>query len=167
MNSNRTVVLVFKRSELLYDASNYSFLEADIMKGDDEYLKHQVFDIDQNGNVDRVTRVLNLAHAECVEMLFPYTNRETETNEIDDTLTSPEFYRIEMSIPCTFSATTIELLKNLIHEYLICRVLEDWMSITKPESQSNWREKLEAAKRKIQVSLTSRGKVLRRKQSPF
>lgn len=165
MNTN--VNLIFKRSEILYDVSNYSFIEGDIMKSDDEHLKHQVFDIGQKGNVDRVIRILSLAHAECVEMLFPYTNRETSNIILDNILSEPEEYHITMCIPNNFSETTVELLKNLIHEYLVCRVLEDWMSITKPESQANWREKLEAAKRKILVSLTSRGKVLRRKQSPF
>lgn len=161
------VKLIFKRSEILYDVSNYSFIEGDIMKGDDEHLKHQVFDIGQKGNVDRVTRILSLAHAECIEMLFPYTKRETSNIVLDNVLSEPEEYHITMCIPYNFSETTIELLKNLIHEYLVCRVLEDWMSITKPDSQANWRDKLESIKTKILLSLTSRGTVLRRKQSPF
>ena len=163
----KNVTLTFKMSELLYDAANYSYIEADIMKGDDEHIRHQVFDIGQNGNVDRVTRVLNLAHAECIEMLFPYTKRETLVSELNDILSAPEEYHIVMSVPYNFSETTVVLLKTLIHEYLVCRVLEDWMSITKPESQSNWNNKLESIRRKIQISLTSRGTVLRRKQSPF
>ena len=165
MNTN--VNLIFKRSEILYDVSNYSFIEGDIMKSDDEHLKHQVFDIGQKGNVDRVIRILSLAHAECVEMLFPYTTRETSNIILDNILSEPEEYHITMCIPHNFSETTVELLKNLIHEYLVCRVLEDWMSITKPESQANWRDKLESIKRKIQLSLTSRGTVMRRRQSPF
>lgn len=73
---SKAVTLTFKRTELLYDAENYSFVEGDIMKADDEHARHQVFDIAAKGNIDRVTRVLNLAHAECVEMLFPYSKEE-------------------------------------------------------------------------------------------
>ena len=75
-SKTKAVTLVFKREELLYDAENYSFVEGDIMQAEDEHARHQVFDIGQDGNVDRVTRILNLVHSECVEMLFPYTKEE-------------------------------------------------------------------------------------------
>ena len=70
------VTLTFKRSELIYDVANYSFVEGDIMKADEEHARHQVFDIVESGNENRVTRILNLAHAECIEMLFPYTKED-------------------------------------------------------------------------------------------
>lgn len=165
----KSVTLVFKRAELLYDAGNYSFVEGDIMKEEDEHAKHQVFDIVQSGNVDRVTRVLNLAHSECVEMLYPYTKTEIpdEQEALDDVLTEPEEYIIELSLPQGFSLSTLKLLKELIHEYLVCRVLADWMSITNPKSQANWEDKMNALKKKIQTSLVSRSGKVRRKLKPF
>lgn len=163
------VTLVFKRKELLYDAANYSFVEGDIMKADDEHARHQVFDIIQSGNIDRVTRVLNLAHAECVETLYPYTKEDVseEHASFDDVLASPDEYRIIMNLPFGFSLTTVKLLQNLIHEYLVCRVLADWMSITHPSSQANWEEKFRELKTKIQTSLMSRTIKTRRKCKPF
>ncbi len=165
----KAVTLTFKRSELIYDAENYSFVEGDIMKADDEHARHQVFDIGQNGNIDRVTRVLNLAHAECVEMLFPYTKTEIPDTQtaLDDVLTAPEAYDIVLNLPIGFSMTTVQLLKHLIHEYLVCRVLADWMSITNPSSQGNWEEKFREMKSKIQTSLVSRTGKMRRKCKPF
>ena len=56
-SKTKAVTLVFKREELLYDAENYSFVEGDIMQAEDEHARHQVFDIGQDGNVDRVTRI--------------------------------------------------------------------------------------------------------------
>ncbi|UWG05589.1 MAG: hypothetical protein [Bacteriophage sp.] len=166
----RTIVMLsFKREELLYDAANYSYVEGDIMKAEVEHARHQVFDIVQDGNVDRVTRVLNLAHSECVEMLFPYTKNEVESDgcALNDILTEPESYDIILSLPKCFSMTTVRLLKDLIHEYLVCRVLEDWMSITNPSSQRNWEEKLESLKTKIKTSLVARRGKVRRKLKPF
>lgn len=165
----KVVTLTFKRSELIYDAENYSFVEGDIMKADEEHARHQVFDIGQKGNIDRVTRVLNLAHAECVEMLFPYTKEEiSDTQEvIDDVLTASEAYNIVLNLPTTFSMTTVKLLEHLIHEYLVCRVLADWMSITNPSSQANWEDKFRELKSKIQTSLVSRTGKVRRKCKPF
>ena len=103
--------LTFKRKELIYDAENYSFVEGDIMKADDEHARHQVFDIAAEGNIDRVTRVLNLAHAECVEMLFPYTKSEIPDTQtaLNDVLTAPEAYDIVLNLPMGFSMTVIDL----------------------------------------------------------
>lgn len=166
---HKEATLTFKRAELIYDASNYSFVEADIMPEGDECRRHQVFDIGQAGNVDRVTRVLNTAHAECVEMLHPYTKEEIpdEQEALDDVLKEPETYEIKLTLPETFSLTTLRLLEELIHEYLVCRVLADWMSITNPESEANWQRKFTTLREKIRTALVSRTKMIRRKLSPF
>lgn len=166
---HKDATLTFKRAELIYDASNYSFVEADILPEGDECRRHQVFDIRQDGNVDRVTRVLNMAHAECVEMLYPYTKEEIpdEQEALDDVLKEPETYEIKLTLPETFSLTTLRLLEELIHEYLVCRVLADWMSITNPESEANWQRKFTTLREKIRTALVSRTKMIRRKLSPF
>lgn len=165
----KTVELTFKRAELLYDVENYSFVEADIMRADDDHARHQVFDIGQSGNVDRVTRMLNLAHSECNEMLYPYTKIDIpdDMEQMDDELCEPDAYVIELTLPIAFSMTTVKLLEHLIHEYMVCRVLADWMSITNPESKANWEEKTERLKMKIQTSLVSRSGKIRRKLKPF
>lgn len=97
-SKTKAVTLVFKREELLYDAENYSFVEGDIMQAEDEHARHQVFDIGQDGNVDRVTRILNLVHSECVEMLFPYTKEEISDKQepLDNVMTVPEEYLITL-----------------------------------------------------------------------
>lgn len=165
----KPVTLTFKRQELIYDAANYSFVEGDIMKADDEHARHQVFDIAEKGNIDRVTRVLNLSHAECVEMLFPYTKEDIADGQeaLTDVLTAPEEYHIVLNLPVGFSLTTVRLLQNLIHEYLVCRVLADWMSITNPNSEANWERKFESLRSKIRTSLVSRTGKVRRKCKPF
>ena len=165
----KPVTLTFKRSELLYDAANYSFVEGDIMKADDDHARHQVFDITEKGNIDRVTRVLNLAHTECVEMLFPYTKEEIADGQeaLNNEMTAPEEYLIVLNLPAGFSFTTVRLLQNLIHEYLVCRVLADWMSITNPSSEDNWERKFNDLKTKIKTSLVSRTGKVRRKLTPF
>jgi len=165
----KEATLTFKRAELIYDTSNYSFVEADILPEGDECRRHQVCDIGQEGNVDRVTRVLNMAHAECVEMLYPYTKEEIadEQEALDDVLEEPETYEIKLTLPESFSLTTLRMLGALIHEYLVCRVLADWMSITHPESEAVWEKKFTTLRNKIQTTLVSRTGKTRRKLKPF
>lgn len=165
----KEVTLTFKRQELLYDASNYSYVEADTIPEGDECRRHQVFDITQEGNVNRVTRVLNMAHAECVEMLYPYTKEEIPDGQeaLDDVMREPEEYEIKLNLPASFSLTTVKMLESLIHEYLVCRVLADWMSITNAESEATWEKKFVTLRNKIQTSLLSRRGKVRRKLKPF
>lgn len=95
------------------------------MQAEDEHARHQVFDIGQDGNVDRVTRILNLVHSECVEMLFPYTKEEISDKQepLDNVMTVPEEYLITLVLPVEFSLSTVKLLKHLIHEYMSARSL--------------------------------------------
>ena len=59
------------------------------------------------------------------------------------------------------------MLEHLIHEYLVCRVLADWMSITNPESEAGWEKKFTTLRNKIRTALVSRTGKIRRKLKPF
>ena len=160
--------LVFIREELLYDIESYAFVTGDLMQVAEEHLKHQVFDISQGGNEDLTTRMLNLAHAECVEFLYPYTKGSCiEGETLDDTLTIPEKYEIELTLPMQFSRATVLLLRELIHDYFICRVLSEWFGETYPTMRSFWKERLEELKARMRSAIISRRGPLRRKQSMF
>lgn len=164
----KTVTLTFKREELLYDCKNLGYIEGDVMRTQDEHDRHQVMDIGEDGNVDRVTRILDLAIAQCVEMCYPYSKLPVEdVTEMDDTLTETNAYVVQLLVPDDFSQTTVTLLERLIHELLVCRVMADWMSITKPESKANWEGKIEGLEAEILGNLNSRCGRVRRTQTPF
>lgn len=163
--------LTFLRSELLYDARNIAYVEGDVMPTDDEHDRHQVMDLGEDGNIDRVTRIIDLAIAHCREMLFPYSRTDVdEEEERDDKLETPDEYTIELRLPDDFSKSTLTYLEKLIHEYLICRILADWMSITNlknPSSATNWASKLESLEDEIESTLNARIHRVRRTQTPF
>lgn len=166
--SQKLATLSFLRTELLYDIANYAYVEADIMDDKQEHAKHQTFDIVQDGNVDRATRMLTLAHAECVEFLYPYTKRQACKSEVrDDMLDNVDEYLIYMALPNHFSKTTLDLLEWYIHEYMVCRVLYDWMLITKPEAAGAWKKRLDDVKEEIDLIKNKRVGMVRRKQHPF
>lgn len=164
----KIVELTFTRQNLLYDIENYAFVEGDVMRTDNEHAKHQVFDIAQDGNIDRVNRILDLAHAECIEMMYPYTKEPCDSEEVqDNSLSVKEQYQISMLVPDDFSKSTVSLITKLVHEYMVCRVLADWMSITNPSSQSNWQSKLDSIEEQIRNHLNARCGRVRRAQTPF
>ncbi len=161
--------LTFHRGEILYDCANCAYVIGDI--ADEEamnHARHQIQDITDNGNVDRVTRVLSLAHAEVVEALFPFTRDNVDGNDdLDDTKDDPNEYNVCLSLPEKFSKTTVDLLRHLIHEYMVCRVMQDWLSITYPKLADTWQLKVEEAMGRIKKAKAARTGFTYRNLSPF
>lgn len=164
----RNVTLTFGRKELLYDIRNYAYIEGHVMGEENQHAQHTLVDIGEEGNVDRVNRILGAVHAAAVEMLYPYTKEEPIANEeISNKMWTPDDYKIEMSVPNTMSRTTLQLLNKLINEFMVARVLHDWLSITHPEAAKNWLEKALEATEEINSVKNCRTGVLRRPAHPF
>lgn len=160
-------VLGFKRDQLLYDIKNYAYIEGSVMDTESNHNRHMVQDVGEEGNVDRVTRVLNMTVAKCRELLYPYTKNELHRTELNDILREPKVYGIVLSVPADFSQTTLYLLENLIHEYLVCKAVSDWLSITNPAKAQVWEAKAEDAQSEIRVNLHARIARTRRRLNPF
>ena len=145
----RLVVIILKREQLLYDIKNYCYIEGDIMPEDTQHSRHMVQDVGEEGNVDRVTRILSLAHADVVERLYPFTQHEIHHPVVDDRLREKPVYGIFLNVPETYSQTTLNLLGGLIHELMVCIAIADWMSITNPPKEETWKRKAEATLTRI------------------
>ena len=145
----QVVVIILKREQLLYDIKNYCYIEGDIMPEDTQHSRHMVQDVGEEGNVDRVTRILDLAHADVVESLYPFTQLEIHHPVVDDRLREKPVYGIFLNVPESYSQTTLNLLGGLIHELMVCIAIADWMSITNPPKEETWKRKAEATLTRI------------------
>lgn len=150
------VTLTFLRKQLLYDIKNYAYVESHVMPPDTEHARHMVADVGEEGNVDRMTRVLDLGVSMCREMLYPWAKREIEDTAYDDTFAERKQYVITMNVPTTMSQTTLTLVERLIHEYLVCRGVADWLSITNPAKSETWLAKAAEAESEIRTTIHSR-----------
>lgn len=132
---------------------------------------HQIKDIAEDGNIDRVKRILDLGVSECEEALYPYTRNmlsEFGVEYRDDLpLEDSEGWVICMIVPITMSHTTLCYLEKLIHEYLVALVLYDWLSLTGRESIAIWRDKREELMGQIKHIQNNRVSRIRLKPSPF
>ena len=167
----KTVTLTFLREQLLYDIKNIAYVAGDVLPDEAQDSKHQVQDIGEDGNIDRVTRMLDLALSRCREKLYPYTKTEVVSGTVlNDVLTDTSTYRIDLLVPDDFSDTTVKYLEQLIHNLLVYYVLADWMSITNltnPGSAANWAAKAKDIEDEIKGSLNGRIGRVRKFQSPF
>lgn len=168
--ATKTVTLQFLRSELLNDLDQYGFVEGDVMRADAENLKHgkhQTQDISQSGNIDIVTRWLDLALARCREALFPYSKTPVAVDTKNDILTNTQVYTIVLEVPEDYSQTTIDYLEQLIHHLMIWWVLYYWLSMTKPEGAEKWLANAKATEDDIKGTLARRRGRTRRPVRPF
>lgn len=168
---SKQAVLAFNRSQLLYDIKNIAYVEADVMPAKEEHERHQVFDIAEDGNVDRVTRVMDLAVGKCKEIIFPLTKTVVdEVESRDDNLKETQVYYIYLSLPQSFSKTTLDYLSKLIHEFIVYTVLVDWLSITDITNESayqKWANKLSDVITEIGRAKSTKIRRARRTQTPF
>lgn len=167
-NQTRECTITFLRPELLQDIAELAYVEGDMIQGEDPHESHQLQDIVEDGNVERVTRVLDLTFAEVVELCYPYTKMQMEDDyRPNDIYRENEAYRLHLTTPATMSKTSIDYLEKLVHELLVCRVMADWTSITKPSATANWLAKAEDIRSRIVSTLMKRGKRVRRPLTPF
>lgn len=138
-------VLLFRRKELFYDIANMAFVEGHVMVEVDDEVRHTLQDIVEEGNRDRVERILDKAHAVITEALYPYTMRQVCLDHLDNRRQYRPVFGIRLVIPKDFSQTTLNLMERLVHEYLVCDVLQDWLSITNPSKAEIWMMKRDEA----------------------
>ena len=162
-SGRRTVALTMEREQLIYDVRNLCFVEGHIMEGAEtgdpslREARHMVQDVGEEGNVDRVTRVLDMTAADLTEKLFPFTRRDVVLPIVDDRLRERKVYGFFLDVPEDYSQTTLNLLGELIHEVMVCMAVADWMSITNPQKEDTWRGKAERAMARINEVKNSRG----------
>lgn len=109
----KTVVLTFSRDELLYHIGNLAYVEGEIQGEDGQHGTHQTQDICEEGNVDRVSRIMAVAFSVAVEMLRPFTKRDVTSEVVTDRLWQPTEYRMELSVLETFRIQRYICSRNL------------------------------------------------------
>ena len=136
------------RQSLLHDIANLAFVIADIHSEADEHARHQLTDICQEGNIDRVSRMMGLAYCIARETLKPLRDIKRNTAIRGNCIT----------------------LNQLVHEFIVCSVLADWLSITIPAAAGVWKEKAQLCMRDISATvrrMTCEHNILTRKMHPF
>lgn len=155
----KEVLLIFEREELIYDIRNVCYVEGHILTDVSDEQRHTVQDVGEEGNADIVTRRLDLTHADIVERLYPFTQRDIDNPVIIDKLHEKPVYGIVMLVPDKFSQTTLNLLGKLIHELIVTTTVKEWLRLTNPNKAAIWQDKEEGLlKRLLEVRQGKRGK---------
>lgn len=160
------VIFRFKADNLLYDIKNIAFMTGDqLPEQPDEKVRSNIQDVAEEGNVDFLRRKLELAYHEVKERLYTYLERMTFPVEIeDDDIRERHEYVMALRVPVEASESTLELVKNLIHEYLVNFTLAEWFAIVKKDEAQVYYGRCDTYIDRIKECMTHR---IRHRQRPL
>ena len=128
--------------EVLDDVRSAAWLDSELHTDIDRHRRHQMADICEEGNIDRVWRVLALADAQVriplMKILVPPA-AISNSNELQ--CRAKWTYGFLFCIP----GATMAFLREKIHEYMVAAVMADRTATIIPAAAPIWRQRMEDA----------------------
>ncbi len=177
-NIGHKVMMELIKNELVFDIKNTAYIFADSYGRTNEETTRlkNVFDIGEEGNLDKLARVLDSAVEDCREMLFRFTKSEMtnggfDSNEWEECLGSPaneeEAYYLTMVMPQDFSKTSVHTLTVYVHGYIVNQCLYEWMMLIMPDLADRFKILAEEKKQKLENASIRSASRCRIKLHPF
>lgn len=162
-----------KKKTLLYDVASIAYTIADTKEAC--HALHNVRDICQEGNIDRVSRILGLAYSQLLALLMPILQSPKLNPDHDNSMVPHDYefcFRNDSCMKFRLTGELRLLIKETAHEYMVAMVLSDWLDITLPEAADVWKCKAETALESLkdillEVTAGSRSAAFSRNVSPF
>ena len=162
-NLGYKVMIELQKKELVFDIRNTAAAYADSISSsvEDSHSIHNVYDVGEDGNRDKLARILDSAVEDCKEMLFRYTKMEVlgggfDSNEWEECIGSPtndeDAYYLAMRMSSGFSKTSVHTMKVYIHDYSVNQSLYEWLMIVYPDGADRFWALAEDKKQKIKDS---------------
>ena len=154
------VMLELLKSELVYDIKNTAYIYADSISSsiEDHHLIHNIYDVAEVWNRDKLARILDSVVEDCNEMLYRFTKIEMtgggfDSNEWEECIGSPtneeEAYYLAMRMPRGFSKTSIHTMTVYVHDYIVNQALYEWLMLVYPNGADRFWALADEKKKKI------------------
>lgn len=158
MNTTR---LTFNIKALHHEIAGIAYVTADVLlQADNHHALHQTFDICEDENALRIDRLLNLAFSEAAHALAPILLTFRPFRAGGEGCASFTF------ATGTVSSPVLLRIKETVREFLICRALHGWLSVTLPGSAQKWNDRAQLLLAALRALPSGRHTVTRR-PSPF
>lgn len=172
------VMIEMIKDELVFDIKNtaYSFADSQRTPDVDEHTLHQVFDVAEDGNRDKLARILDSAVEDCRELLYRFTKVEMlgggfDSNEWEECVGAPcnheHAYYLAMRMPQGFSKTSVHTMTVYIHDYIVNQALYEWLMIVYPSGADRFWALKEEKKQKIKDASNRSARRCRISLHPF
>lgn len=172
------VMIELQKQELVYDIKNtaYAFADSQIKQDTDPHTLHNIFDVAEEGNRDKLARILDSAVEDCREMLYRYCKTdmnggEFDSDEWEECVGSPvndeDAYYLLMVVPRGFSKTSIHTMTVYIHDYIVYQSLYEWTVLVYPDGAENFKLLAEEKKQKYKEAAIRNTGHVRIRLHPF
>ena len=122
------------------DLRSAAWLEQELHPEEDRHRRHQMADICEQDNVERVWRVLGNAVAELRIRLMKILHHEKDISSDNDLRCPAEWtFRFLFRLP----VSTKVYIKEKIHEYLVAKVMADRTATIIPAAAGIWEQRAE------------------------
>ncbi len=140
--------------EILVDVRSAAWLEAEIHPELDRHRRHEMADICETDNIERVWRVLALCEAQIRIALSRILSLDSWTPNTNLLLRPNKWeFRFRFAV----AASVRGFLREKIHEYMVAAVMADRTQTIIPEAASVWQTRMECALGSLQnVAVTTR-----------
>ena len=134
--------LCIKSEAVFADIRSAAWLEQELHPELDRHRRHEMADICEPDNVERVWRVLGLAVAEIRRETVRILRREKYPAMTND-LERPEEWTFRFLFP--MPPSSVEFLREKIHEYLVASVMAERTGVIIPAAEKIWRLRASSA----------------------
>lgn len=99
-------------------------------------------DICEDGNIERVWRVLGVSVAE-IRLALRHILMKRKRDAPENTLERPDWWEFRFMVP--LPPSVFNFIKEKIHEYLVARVMADRTAVIIPDATAVWGERSQSA----------------------
>lgn len=129
-------------TEILADIRSAAWLEGELHPELDRHRRHEMADICEPDNVERVWRVLALCEAQVRLALSRIVCAQAQTQEANVLLRPTKW---DFQFRYAVSASVLGYLREKIHEYMLSGVMADRCSTIIPDAAATWASRRDAA----------------------
>lgn len=136
------IMMELQKGELVFDVANTTYTFADALSDDEVRDKNKIIDVAQDGNRDKLARILDEAVEDCRETLYNLGKGHVdgswyETDEWDECVGSPindeESYYLKMFAPRYFTTSSLHTMTVYAHNYIVNKAVADWLMMVYPK----------------------------------
>ena len=141
--------LKIRAGEVIADVRSAAWLEQELHPELDRHRRHEMADICERDNVERVWRVLGIAEAELRQAMVRILSPARDTILTNDLLRPTEWrFRFSFLLP----HQTVGFLREKIHEYFVAAVMAERTGVIVPAATKVWLDRASHTLRDIQAT---------------
>lgn len=142
------MLLIILSTEILDDVRAAAWLEGELHPELDRHRRHEIADICEPGNVERVWRILALCEAQIRLALARILRPQTQTRKVNHLQRSTSW---DFQFRYVLGNAVNGYLREKIHDYMVSAVMADRTQTIIPPAAPTWQQRRDAALQALQA----------------